>query len=330
MPSSEAAKALSCGLDLGGTKLLGLVIDPEHPDTVLATRRVPTPHRNLDALVEALTSMVAALASDVAGAGAGTLRTVGLGAPGLVDRDGVLRLGPNLPGVVDVPLATLLGDGTGLAATVDNDATCATWGEHELGAAHGFRDAVMCTLGTGIGAGIVAEGRVLRGTNGFAGEPGHMVVEPYGPPCPCGRRGCWERYASGSGLARLARDAAAAGRIPAVVQLAGGNPGDIRGEDVTEAARDGEKGSLAVLEEFGRWVALGVGNLINILDPQLVVIGGGLVEAGDLLLAPIHRALADTVLVSSRRPAVKVVQAQLGERAGAIGAALLAAARAEG
>lgn len=328
MTSPEPARALSCGLDLGGTKLLGLVIDPEHPEAVLATKRVPTPHQGLDALVEALTAMVAALASDVGTADAGTLRTVGLGAPGLVDRDGVLRLGPNLPGLVDVPLAALLGDRTGLAATVDNDATCATWGEHELGAARGYRDAVMCTLGTGIGAGIVAEGRVLRGANGFAGEPGHMVVEPYGPPCPCGRRGCWERYGSGSGLARLARDAAAAGRIPAVVQLAGGNPGDIRGEDVTEAARDGEKGSLAVLEDFGRWVALGVANLINILDPQLVVIGGGLVEAGDLLLAPIHRALADTVLVSRRRPAVKVVQAQLGERAGAVGAALLAADRA--
>jgi glucokinase len=320
--------ALSCGLDLGGTKLLGLVIDPARPDQVLATARVPTPHRNFDALLAALTSMVKTLGDEVSAAGAGTLRTVGLGAPGLVDRDGVLRLGPNLPGVVDAPLAAKLAEATGLDATADNDATCATWGEHEMGAARGYRDAVMCTLGTGIGAGIVAEGKVLRGTNGFAGEPGHMVVDPYGPPCPCGRRGCWERYGSGSGLARLARDAATAGRIPAVVHLAGGNPGDIRGEDVTAAAADGERGALAVLEEFGRWVALGVANLVNVLDPQRVVIGGGLVEAGELIMDPICRAVHEIVMVSRSRPEVEVVRAQLGEQAGAIGAALLAAARA--
>ncbi len=122
---------------------------------------------------------------------------VGLGAPGLVDRTGTLRYGPNLPGVIDFDFATALTDRVGRPATVDNDATCAAWGEHERGAARGCNHSVTVTLGTGIGAGITVKGELLRGANGFAGEPGHMVVDPDGPLCPCGRRGCWERYASG-------------------------------------------------------------------------------------------------------------------------------------
>ncbi len=184
------------------------------------------------------------------------------------------------------------------------------------------------TLGTGIGAGITVKGEVLRGAHGFAGEPGHMVVDPSGPPCPCGRRGCWERYGSGSGLARLARDAAHAGLVPRVVELAGGDAEDVRGEHVTQAAGEGHAGAIDVLRDFGWWVALGIANLLAILDSEMVVIGGGLVASGELVLDPIRTALPPLVFGHGARPEVPVVQAELGEHAGAIGAALLAAARA--
>jgi glucokinase len=151
-----------------------------------------------------------------------------------------------------------------------------------------------------------------------------MVVDPDGPPCPCGRRGCWERFASGSGLGRLARDAAAAGQAERVVALAGGDAEDVRGEHVTMAALEGDTDAVAVLRQFAWWVALGVANLVNILDPEVVVIGGGLAEAGELLLAPTRQAYAGLVLAPEHRPPVRVVGASLGADAGAIGAGLLA------
>jgi glucokinase len=167
----------------------------------------------------------------------------------------------------------------------------------------------------------------VRGGNGLAGEPGHMTVDPDGPPCPCGRQACWERYASGSGLARLAREAAIAGRVNAVVERAGGDPEDVKGEHLTAAAREGDPGALAVVDQFGWWVALGLANLVNILDPSVVVIGGGLVSEGDLLLDPTRRAFTRHVLAPEHRPEVAIRAAELGERAGAIGAAMVAADR---
>lgn len=297
------------GVDVGGTKLLAVAVD--HTGSPVDEVRVPTP-RGGDAIVEA----IVALGVDAP--------ALGLGVAGLVDRDGVLRVGPNLPGFTAYPFRERLADRLGIPVTVDNDATAAAWGETRVGAAAGAGDALVVALGTGIGAAHVCGGVLQRGANGFAGEAGHMVVDPRGPACPCGRRGCWERFASGSGLGRLARDAAAAGRCGAVVALAGGDPEAVRGEHVAEAARHGDREALAVLDEFAWWVAVGVANLVNVLDPEVVVIGGGLVELGDLLLDPVRTHCEELVLAPAFRPAVPVVAAALGERAGAIGAALLA------
>jgi glucokinase len=182
----------------------------------------------------------------------------------------------------------------------------------------------MVTLGTGIGGGIVVDGRLVEGANGFAGEIGHMVVDPHGPRCPCGRRGCWERFASGSGLARLGREAALAGEARRIVELAGGDPEAVRGEHVTRAAAEGDPQALAVMASFGWWLALGLANLANTFDPECFVLGGGLVEAGEILLQPVRNAFMNLVEAPSLRPPIDILPAALGERAGAVGAALLA------
>jgi len=306
---------LVAGIDVGGSKVLGVALDPGDPTTVVDEARVPTPDGTAP-LLDAIADVVRTL-------GKGReIGSVGVGIAGLVDRRGVLRVGPNLPGLYGVRVGDELDARLGVPIRVDNDATCATWGEHVAGAARGVRDAVLVTLGTGIGSGVIAAGELVRGAHGFGGEAGHMVVDPHGPPCPCGRRGCWERFASGSGLGLLGREAALAHRFPRGVALAGG-PEAVRGEHVTRAAAEGDAEALAIVDHFAEWVALGVGNLLAILDSSLVVIGGGLVEAGDLLLDPVRAALPDRMMAPEERTDVRIVAAELGEQAGAIGAALL-------
>jgi glucokinase len=305
------------GVDLGGTKCLAVTLDSGE---VVAESRVATP-KGADAVL----AEVMGLVEDLSGSAA--IDAVGVGAPGLVDRAGVLRFAPNLAlGGSSLDVRSPLEERFGVPVTVDNDATCAAWGERELGAAQGLDDVILVTLGTGIGGGIVTDGSVERGANGFAGEVGHMVVDPLGPACPCGQRGCWERYASGSGLGRLAREAAHAGRATRVVELAGGDPEAVRGEHVTRAVAEGDPEAADVLSRFAWWLALGLANLTNIFDPQAFVLGGGLVRAGEGLLAPTRTTLRE--LLPRQRPDVTVLLATLGERAGAVGAACLAATRA--
>ena len=287
------------GLDVGGTKMLAVVVDGD--GTVLAEQRVLTPSGDRD-LVDAMVDVIAALRAEH------EVTAIGAGVPGLVDRDAVLRFAPNLPGVVELAVGARLRAATGLPVSVDNDNTCALWGEHLLGAARDVDDAVLVGLGTGIGGGLLLDGRLVRGAHGFAGEIGHMVVARGGIPCVCGRDGCWERYASGSALGRMGR-AAGIGE---------------RGEDVTAAAIAGDAAALAVFDEFADWFAVGLVNLVHVLDVQRCVIAGGVVEAGEVLLDAVRRAFAARLVAPEHRPPVEIVAAQLGERAGAIGAALLA------
>jgi glucokinase len=314
-------RLLTLGIDVGGTKVLGVALSGT--GEVVGECRRPTP-RGQDALMDALGGVAEELRATTTGEG--DVSGIGVGAPGLVDREGVLRAAPNLPAVDRLAVRAGLEARLGLPVRVENDATCAAWGERQLGAARGKDHVLLVTLGTGIGGGIITEGRLYRGANGFAGEIGHMVVEPHGPLCPCGKRGCWERYASGSGLAALAREAALAGRAPRVRELAGDDPEAVRGEHVTRAALEGDEGACAVFARFGWWLALGLANLANAFDPEMFVIGGGLVEAGDVLFAPARAAFADLVEASDRRPEIVIVPAELGERAGAMGAAALACA----
>ena len=308
------------GIDLGGTKCLGVaVVD----GAVVAEERVATPREG----GEAVLATMAELARAVAAASGSPLDGLGVGVPGLVDPDGVLRFAPNLRGAAGLAVRAGLEARLGVPVEADNDATCAAWGEHELGAARGLSDVILVTLGTGIGGGIVAGGRIHRGANRFAGEVGHMVVDPNGPPCPCGQRGCWERFASGSGLGILGRDAGMSGRADRVVELAGGDPESVRGEHVTLALAEGDPGAGQVIAEFAGWVALGLSNLANIFDPEAFVIGGGLVDCGDALLDPVRGAFAAQLPGYELRRPIAVLPAALGLSAGAIGAACLVAAR---
>ncbi len=290
-PTQFAGPAVTIGIDVGGTKVLGLALD-RRLDVVGECRR-PTPAGG-PALAASLVEVVAELRSRVAGVVA-----VGVGLPGLVERGARLRMAPHLAGVVDLDVAVPLASATGLVVAVDNDATCALVAEHRLGAARGASDAVLVTLGTGIGGGLLLGGRVQRGSSGFAGELGHMVVQPEGRRCPCGGRGCWERYASGQALSVMA-----------------GESGDDPEGEVD-------------LHRFAWWVALGLANLVHLLDLERVVVGGGLVGLGEDLLVPVRSAFLERVMAPGQRPPVAILAAQLGERAGAIGAALLARDRLE-
>lgn len=326
MSSGRAtAPGTSIGVDIGGTKVLGVVLGPR--GSVLHEARRPTPQSGYGdaggapAVVEAVVEVVAELDRRTEA----TPAAVGIGVPGMVDRRGWLRVAPNLPAASGADLRSMVGAALpGRAVRIENDANCAVVAEHRLGAAQDASDVLLVTLGTGIGGGIVSAGALLGGAEGFAGEVGHMVIDPEGPPCPCGRRGCWERYASGSGLGRLARDAAIAGHLSEVVHAVGGDPERVRGEDVSAAAARGDAAALAVFEELGYWVAVGLANLVAILDPSCVVIGGGLGEAGEILLVPTRRAFHGAVEGGSERPAIAIRAAWFGDRAGAVGAALLA------
>ncbi|GAC1314864.1 MAG: ROK family glucokinase [Acidimicrobiales bacterium] len=312
---STKAPAVSIGVDVGGTKCLGVVV---RGDVVVAEHRLPTP-RTGPGLVHTVAAVVERLRAGAPGA------PVGVGAPGLVDDHGTLRFAPNLPGVSELRLRDLLVGRLGHeSVVVDNDATCACWAETRLGAAIGRSHVLMATIGTGIGGGLVADGVLQRGRHGFAGEIGHMVVDPGGPRCPCGQSGCWERFASGTGLGWIAREAAQAGVARRVVELAGGDPEAVRGEHVTVAAAEGDHEAMAVMGRFAWWLALGLANLANALDPELIVLGGGMIEAGSVLLDPAREAFARLLEGAAHRPRISIVAAELGERAGAVGAALRA------
>lgn len=314
--------ALAAGVDVGGTKVEALLIDSDGT-VVQRTRRATAHHATTppggataDVIAEALFEL---LGNDM------TI-PVGLGLPGMMTIDGRLAYAPNLQSANGADFVELMASRrVGQRVVCANDADCAAVAEHHAGAAKGFDNFVMVTLGTGIGGGIFSHGRLVRGHSGYAGEIGHMVVDPRGPRCPCGQRGCWERFASGAGVARLAREAAAAGRLPELVRRHG-DVESIRGEDVTQAAAEGLPEALAVVDEVGWWLALGIANLAAILDVNRVVIGGGLTTAAALLIPSARAHLAGMVEGEGARPEIAIVPAHFGEQAGAVGAAFLAAA----
>lgn len=302
------------GLDIGGTKVLGVLLDAA--GTIEAELKRASPHAGVDALVATCTAIVNELRRDD--------EAVGVGVAGLVDTTGHVRYSPNLPYVRNAALRAPLTEAIGERVIVDNDASVAAIGEVTYGAARGVKHALLVTLGTGIGGGMLLDGRMYRGAHNFGAEFGHFTVDIDGPMCACGERGHWEALASGTALGRMARELIAVGGGPAIVEAAGGDGAGVTGVHVAAAAAKGDGDALTLLASYADNVALGLAGLANILDPERVVIAGGLVELGPLLFGPLNDAFLRHIEGSAYRPAVEIVPAELGERAGAVGAAVLA------
>ena len=308
---------VAIGVDAGGTKVAGMLVDVGDEGRIMDRRVVETPTAD----AEGVTRTIVALARDLM-AGVQEVRAVGVGAAGMVDLNGVVRFAPNLPWR-EFPLADRVSRGVGLPTVVDNDANAAAWGEFRFGAAQHFDDMLLVTVGTGIGGGIVSRGKLLRGAHGLAAEIGHFIVEPGGPRCGCGNLGCWEQVASGRALGRLGQQAAREHPEALLSELAGGDPERVTGPLVTKAAQSDDPVARHVIAEVGRRLGEGIAGLVNILDPEVVVVGGGVIEAGELLLEPTRRAYLDAVEAPEHRPEVSIIPATLGNDAGAVGAAAL-------
>lgn len=301
------------GIDAGGTKLLGGVVD-EGLSVLHRARRVwPGAGRQevLDLFVDIVEEALAASPDAAA---------IGFGIPALMDRDrAVARACVHLP-LAGVPFRDLMSERLGRPVAVDNDANCALLAEARAGAAKGARDALLLTLGTGIGGGVLADGRIYRGDGG-AGELGHVVVELDGEQCPCGNRGCLETVASGSALERAGRKAAEAAPESALGRAqAGGRT--ITGPLVTELAGEGDHAARDILAAAGRKLGAGLSGLANAFNPEVIVIGGGAAAAGELLLGPAREELRRRALGPNAE--VPVVAAHFGDEAGMLGAALFA------
>ncbi len=309
---------LTIGVDVGGTKIAAGVVDDQ--GRVLEQSRVSTPVATAQAVEEGIVQAVTRLRKNH------DVSAVGVAAPGFVDEQrSVVRFTPNLP-LRERPLRKTLSEALDLPVVVENDANAAAWGEFRFGGGRDVVDMVLITVGTGLGGGIVLGGRLLRGAWGSASEFGHMRMVPDGHPCGCGNRGCWEQYTSGRALVREARLLASSkpSQGARLIDLAGGDPGAITGPMVSQAAEDGDPAALGLVGDLARWLGEGIADVACLLDPALVVVGGGLCELGDLLLKPTRLAFTGQLSAAAYRPQLEITTAELGNGAGLIGVADLA------
>jgi glucokinase len=314
---------LAVGLDIGGTKIAGGLVDAT--GRVVAEAKRDTPAQHPAAISQQAADLVAELA---ASAPDGAVAGVGVACAGFVDKTGShVLFAPNLAWRNE-PMKERLEALVHLPVVLENDANAAAWGEFRFGTARDVDDMVLVTVGTGVGGGAVVESHLLRGAFGIGGELGHMRVVPNGRRCGCGNRGCWEQYASGSALVREARELVTAHspHAAALVDLCGGDPEALRGVHVTEAAHLGDPAAVELLADLGTWLGEGMASVGAILDPALFVVGGGVAEAGELLLGPAREAFLRNVIGRGHRPTPDLQPAQLGNRAGMVGVADLALA----
>lgn len=302
------------GLDIGGTKIAGAVVDTA--GTVLAELVEPTPEESdAEAVTAVLLDLIARLRPDH------DVTAIGVGAAGIVEWPaGRMLWAPN-NAYRDWPVREQLEKATDLPVVVDNDANVAALAEARLG--EPYPNMVLVTVGTGIGGGLVLDGQIYRGPTGLGAELGHIILNPDGPRCGCGNHGCFEAYASGTALTRMARDAAEDDPDGLIARL-GAEQGEVTGQTVTKAIEQGDETAKAVFARLGRWLGVGIASLSNIFELDAVVVGGGLVETGELLLAPARAAAREFAYAPTARGVTPVVAATFGGDAGRIGAALLA------
>ena len=313
--------SLSIGVDVGGTKIAAGVVDED--GNVITRVQKDSPANDRDAILATIIEV--ALDLKLAHPEA---TTVGIGAAGFVSSDrNTMASGTNLDWT-GVKIGDVVSEGVGLPVVVENDANAAGWAEARFGAGAGKANVLVVTLGTGVGGAVVIDGHLVRGAAGFAAEIGHISIVPDGRPCGCGLRGCLERYASGTALGvngwELAKFRPAyAARI---IELSGGDQNKISGKAVTAAAREGDPAALECYERRGDALGQGLADLAAVLDPEVIVLTGGLTEAGDILLTPVTKAFDQYLTARTRRPQIPVLISASGQDAGLVGAADLARA----
>ena len=324
-------KHVTIGVDLGGTKLLAGIVDRE--GHVSSLQRWPARVSDYDQSLTAIADLVTQLRREIEQRG-DTVIAVGVAIAAFLtaDRERV-RDATNLVGWRDRPFRAELAARLGLPVVIENDGDAAVWGEYTHGAASGERCVAMATVGTGIGGGVVIDGNLISGGSGLAGEIGHLQVVPNGRTCGCGARGCLEAYASGTALAQAARAAAAADPVGArqLLDRAGGDPERIDGPAVTALALEGDPLSRRVIAELGAWLGTGLAQVTAVLDPSVIVLGGGLVDAaGELIVEPARTAYTSALSIRAVRQVAPLRAAELGNAAGLVGAGARAATAAAG
>ncbi|MBH1936217.1 ROK family glucokinase [Streptomyces sp. AV19] len=308
---------LTIGVDIGGTKIAAGVVDEE--GSILATCKVPTPSTP-EGVIDAIADAVRTVSADH------DVEAVGIGAAGYVDdKRATVLFAPNINWRHEA-LKDKVEQRVGLPVVVENDANAAAWGEYRFGAGQGHDDVICITLGTGLGGGIIIGNKLRRGRFGVAAEFGHIRTVPDGLLCGCGSQGCWEQYASGRALVRYAKQRAQAtpGNAEILLGLGDGTPEGIEGKHISEAARQGDPVAIDSFRELARWVGAGLADLASLFDPSAFIVGGGLSDEGDLVLDPIRKSFRRWLVGGQWRPHAQVLAAQLGGKAGLVGAADLA------
>ncbi|WP_310963166.1 ROK family glucokinase [Nocardioides terrisoli] len=317
--ATHGTQHLSIGVDVGGTKIAGGLVSED--GTLLGSARRESPATDSSAIVATIADLVEELTATAEGA----VRGIGVAAAGFVDRDrSTVLFAPNLAWR-DEPLRADLETRLKLPVVIENDANAAAWGEFRFGAGADVDDLLLITVGTGIGGGVVLDGQLMRGGFGIGAEVGHMRVVPDGRLCGCGNHGCWEPYGSGNALVKNTRTEAAQSLLASdLVARAGGDPDDIDGPMISAAAAAGDQFAIDQIKEIGTWLGAGIASLAAILDPTVVVIGGGVSEAGELLVGPVRETFGRLLTGRGHRPTAEIRLASLGNRAGMLGVADLA------
>lgn len=279
---------VAIGVDLGGTNIRAGIVDAE--GRILNRIENSTSVQNgKDTVIERLIEGIKSLKDDARGKTLEVL-SVGLGAPGIISIEkGIIAISPNLPDWVNVPLRDIVEEKTGIHAVLENDANAWAFGEKWVGEGRGLQDFIMITLGTGVGGGIIHKGEILHGADGMAGEIGHMTVNPDGPKCGCGNHGCLEVYASARGITDRAIGAIEAGGETKLREITEGNIYKINSEMVYQAAKEGDSLARDIIREMGRYLGIGIASLINIFNPEAIIIGGGVKDAWDLFIEPLKK-----------------------------------------
>lgn len=309
------------GIDLGGTKILVVIADAS--GEVRATARTATlAQQGPDAVIERIVESVREAAAR-AGVDAGDIARGGVSAPGPIDTDdGTITQPPNLPGWRNVPLAAELRSRLRFGIVLENDANCAAVGEHRFGAGRGYKHMVYVTISTGVGGGIIIDNELYAGASGAAGEIGHIGVSVEGPRCGAGHPGCLEAFASGTAIAARAREIIAAGGLPRTARIGEHEP-PVTARTVYLAAQQGEAEAAALIESAGRYLGIGLASIINVFNPQAVVIGGGLTNMGEAILGPAVEVARQRSFAQALAD-VRILEAELGERGAALGAIAVA------